>query len=70
MGRVAKPKTLKAPPLTKVWVLERSPNMNKSIEISLMLGEYPEVIPSTNFVQPRVGSCCQKFMLDANGLID
>jgi hypothetical protein len=53
MGRVAKPETLKAPPLTEVWVLARSPNMNKSTEISLTLGEYPRVIPSTNFVQPR-----------------
>jgi hypothetical protein len=52
MGRVVKPKTLKALPLTEVWVLARSPNMNKSIEISLMLGEYPGVIPSTNFMQP------------------
>jgi hypothetical protein len=53
MGRVAKPKTLKAPPLTEVWALARSPNTNKSIEISLMLGEYPGVIPSTNFARPR-----------------
>ena len=49
MGRVAKLGTLKALPLTEVWALERSPNMNKSIEISMMLGEYPRVIPSTNF---------------------
>jgi hypothetical protein len=47
------PETLKAPPLTEVWVLERSPNMNESIEISLTLGEYPGVIPSTNFSRPR-----------------
>lgn len=53
MGRVAKPETLKAPPLTKVWVLARPPNMNKSIEISLTLGEYPGGIPSTNFARPR-----------------
>ena len=53
MGRVAKPETLKVSPLTEVWILERSPNMNKSIEISLMLGEYPRVIPSTNFARPR-----------------
>ena len=53
MGRVENPKTLKALPLTKVWALERSPNMNKSIEISLMLGEYPKVIPSTKFAGPR-----------------
>jgi hypothetical protein len=50
MGRVEKPETLKAPPLTEVWALERSPNMNKSIEISLMLGKYAWDIPSTNFV--------------------
>jgi hypothetical protein len=50
MGRVAMPKTSKEPPLTEVWVLARSPNTNKSIEISMMLGEYPRVIPSTNFV--------------------
>jgi hypothetical protein len=49
MGRVAKPETLKVPPLTKVWALARSPNMNKSIEISLTLGEYSGDIPSTNF---------------------
>ena len=53
MGRVAKPKTLKAPPLTEVWALARSPNMNKSTEISLRLGEYPGVIPSTNFMRPH-----------------
>ena len=53
MGRVAKPQTLKALPLTKVWALTRSPYMNKSIEISLTLGEYLGAIPSTNFVQPR-----------------
>jgi hypothetical protein len=53
MGRVAKLKTLKAPPLTEVWVLARSPNTNKSREISLMLGEYLVVIPSTNFARPR-----------------
>ena len=49
MGRVENPKTLKALPLTEVLVLARSPNMNKSTEISLTLGEYPGVIPSTNF---------------------
>jgi hypothetical protein len=49
MGRVAKPKTLKALPLTEVWVLESSPNTNKPTEISLMLGEYMRVIPLTNF---------------------
>jgi hypothetical protein len=53
MGRVAKLETLKAPPLIEVWVLERSPNMNKSTEISLTLGEYPGVIPSTNFMRPH-----------------
>jgi hypothetical protein len=50
MGRVEKPKTLKVLPLIEVWLLEGSPNTNKSIEISLMLGEYLGVIPSTNFV--------------------
>jgi hypothetical protein len=49
MGRVENPETLKAPPLIEVWALARSPNTNKSIEISLTLGEYPGVIPSTNF---------------------
>jgi hypothetical protein len=53
MGKVEKPKTLKVPPLIEVWALARSPNMNKSIEISLTLGEYPGVIPSTNFARPR-----------------
>ena len=53
MGRVEKPKTLKVPPLREVWALARSPNTNKSIEISMTLGEYPGVIPSTNFAQPR-----------------
>jgi hypothetical protein len=53
MGRVEKPETLKALPLTEVWVLARSPNTNKSIEISLTLGEYPGVIPSTKFTRPR-----------------
>ena len=50
MGKVAKPKTLKSPPLTEVWVLVRYPNTNKSTEISLTPGEYPGVIPSTNFL--------------------
>jgi hypothetical protein len=49
MGRVAKPKTLKELPIIKVWTLARSPNMNKYAEIYPMLGEYPGVIPSTNF---------------------
>ena len=49
MARVAKPETLKSPPLIEVWVLARSPNTNKSTKISLTLGEYPGVIPSTNF---------------------
>jgi hypothetical protein len=53
MGRVENLKTLKVPPLTEVWILARSLNTNKSIEISLTLGEYPGVIPSTKFVQPR-----------------
>jgi hypothetical protein len=49
MGRVAKLETLKLPPLTEVWALARSPNTNKSTEIYQTLGEYPGVIPSTNF---------------------
>jgi hypothetical protein len=49
MGRVEKPETLKASPLTEVWALARSPNTNKSTEISLTLVEYIGVIPSTNF---------------------
>jgi hypothetical protein len=53
MGRVAKPKTLKVLPLKEVWSLARSRNMNKSTEISMMLGEYPRVISSTNFVRPH-----------------
>jgi hypothetical protein len=53
MGRVAKPETLKEPPLTEVWALERSPNTNKSTKISMTLGEYSGVIPSTNFAQLR-----------------
>jgi hypothetical protein len=53
MARVAKPKTLKEQPPTEVWVLVRSPNMNKSTKISLTLGEYPGVIPSTNFARPH-----------------
>jgi hypothetical protein len=52
MGRVAKPKTLKSLPFIEVWALERSLNMNKSIKISMTLGEYPGVIPSNNFVGP------------------
>ena len=53
MGRVAKPETLKVPPLMEVWALARSPNTNKSTEISLTLGDYPGDIPSTNFARPR-----------------
>jgi hypothetical protein len=53
MGKVANIETLKALPLTKLWVLEISLDTNKSIEISLTLGEYLGVIPSTNFTQPR-----------------
>ena len=49
MGRVEKPKTFKALALIEVWALARSPNMNISTEISLTLGEYPWVIPSTNY---------------------
>ena len=53
MGKVEKPKTFKVPLITKVWALAKSQNTNKSTEISLTLGEYPRVIPSTNFAQPR-----------------
>jgi hypothetical protein len=53
MGRVENLETLKALPLIEVWALARSPNTNKSTEISLTLGKYPGVIPSTNFVRPR-----------------
>ena len=53
MGRVEKTENLKSLPLTEVWVLSRSPITNKSIEISLMVGEYPGVIPSTNFAGPH-----------------
>ena len=53
MGRVEKPKTLKAPPLTEVRALARFPDMNRSPEISLTLGRYQGDIPSTDFEQPR-----------------
>ena len=52
MGRVAKPETLKVSRLTEVWILARSLNTNKFTKIYLTLGEYPGVIPSTNFVLP------------------
>jgi hypothetical protein len=52
IDKVAKPETLKALPPIEVWILERSPNMNKFTEISMNLGEYPGVIPSTNFMRP------------------
>ena len=52
MGRVAKPKTLKVPPLTEVKALARSPDTNRSPKISLMLGRYREDIPSNDFAQP------------------
>jgi hypothetical protein len=53
MGRVAKPETLKAPPLTEVKALTRSPDMNRSPEISLTLRRYQGDIPSTNLVPPH-----------------
>jgi hypothetical protein len=53
MGRVENSENFNVPPLTKVWILARSPNMTKSTEISLTLGEYLGVIPSTNFLRPR-----------------
>jgi hypothetical protein len=49
MGRVKKPKILKASPLTEVKVLERPPYMNISQEISLMLRRYYRDIYATNF---------------------
>jgi hypothetical protein len=54
MGRVARPETLKAPPLTEVRELARSPDMNRSQEISLMLRRYRGDIPSTDLARPRV----------------
>jgi hypothetical protein len=53
MGRVAKLETLKASSLTEVKALARSPDMNRSLEISLMLRRYRGDIPSTDFVRPR-----------------
>jgi hypothetical protein len=53
MGRVARPKTLKEPPVMEVKALARSPDMNRSLEIYLTLGRYQEDIPSIDFVQPR-----------------
>jgi hypothetical protein len=40
MGRVEKPEILKAPPLKEVKALEKPPDMNRTPEISLMLGRY------------------------------
>jgi hypothetical protein len=40
MGRVTKPKILKALPLTEEKVLARPPYTNETIEISLTLGMY------------------------------
>jgi hypothetical protein len=40
MGRVAKPETLKVPPLMEVKALARSPDTNISPKISLTLGRY------------------------------
>jgi hypothetical protein len=53
MGGVENPKTLKALPLMEVRPLTRSPDTNRSPEISLKLGRYRGDIPSTNFAQPR-----------------
>ena len=52
MGRVENPETLKAPPLTEVRALTRSPDTNRSTKISLTQGRYWGYIPSTDFVQP------------------
>ena len=51
MGRVAKPETLKVMPLTEVKALARSPDMNRSPEISLTLRRYRGDIPSTNLAR-------------------
>jgi hypothetical protein len=53
MGRVAKIETLKASPLMEVRALARSPDTNRSIEISLTLRRYQGDIPSTELTQPR-----------------
>jgi hypothetical protein len=53
MDRLENTETLKAPPLMEVKALTRSPDMNRSPEISLILGRYRGDIPSTNFVRPR-----------------
>ena len=63
MGRVAKPETLKAPPLKEVWALARSPNTNKSTEICMTLGEYPRFIPSTNFARPHDELRCERSLM-------
>jgi hypothetical protein len=57
MGRVEKPKILEALPLIEVKVLVRSPYMNISPEISLVLRRYGGISP-----QPT--SC--KFVLKSN----
>jgi hypothetical protein len=49
MGRVENPETFKVPPLMEVKALLRSPDTNRSPEISLTLREYRGDIPSTNF---------------------
>jgi hypothetical protein len=53
MGRVEKPETLKAPPLTEVRALARSLDTNRSLEISLMLRRYRGDIPSTDLMRPH-----------------
>jgi hypothetical protein len=48
MGKVENPETLKVSPLMEVKALARSPDTNRSLEISLMLRRYWGDIPSTN----------------------
>jgi hypothetical protein len=48
MGRVEKLETLKVPPLTEVKALAISLDVNRSLEISLMLRRYRGDIPSSN----------------------
>ena len=53
MGEVEKHEIFKEPPLMEVRALERSPDTNRSLEISLTLRRYRGDIPSTNLAQPR-----------------
>jgi hypothetical protein len=53
MGRIEKPETLKALPLTEVKALARSLDTNRSPEISLVLRRYRGDISSTNLARPH-----------------